>query len=124
MFYDLETRQIHPLQATGNKFKGELLQVGRFSFYLEAFKQARMSLRRTFLRRPGWLIIDEIGPLELAGRGFEPVVGRIIPWYQTQPHTEKLLLVIRDHLLESVLENYAIRTWRHFSPSLDCTTIS
>jgi nucleoside-triphosphatase THEP1 len=55
--------------------------------------------------KPHWLIIDEIGPIELRGEGLEPQVSQILKEY---PRTRKnrLILVIRDQLLEKVLEHY------------------
>ncbi len=109
MVYDLETRRRFPLTARSGE--GEVWKIGAFSFSVEAFREARDLLRRAFLRSPAWLVIDEIGPLELSGRGLEPVAGRIIRRYRHPTYPGNLLLVVREELLSAVLDRYKIREW-------------
>jgi nucleoside-triphosphatase THEP1 len=57
---------------------------------------------------PRYLVIDEIGPLELSGRGLEPMVSTILENYERSPK-QHLVLVVRDYLLEKVISHYHLR---------------
>ena len=82
------------------------LNVGRFYFDEHAFAKARAILLQAKVSRPDWLIIDEVGKLEiLQERGFEPVVSDLVELYKSDP-AQKLLLVIRDSLLEDAIQRY------------------
>ena len=55
---------------------------------------------------PAWLLIDEVGKLETEqGEGLEPAVLQTIATYRQQKDN-RLLLVIRDTLLEQALRKY------------------
>lgn len=56
----------------------DIYEVGRYRFSKKAFDQAA-SVIREGLDGPGWLLIDEIGPLELKGEGFYHLLREIIP---------------------------------------------
>ena len=58
-------------------------------------------------RRPKWLVIDEIGPLELRGGGLEPMVGKILNEYK-RTKNNRLIIVVRENLLEKVIEHYKL----------------
>lgn len=117
MVYDLETRRCFPLTARPGEGEDEVWKIGTFSFSVEAFREARGLLGRAFLRHPAWLVIDEIGPLELSGRGLEPVVGRIIRRYCDPTYPGNLLLVVRGELFSAVLDRYGIREWSQLALS-------
>ena len=79
--------------ATGET---ELLQIGRFSFSLAGFEKAAAIIRQ-YLQHPGWLIIDEIGPLEIKGLGFNAVYKEVLA-----TRKERTLIVVRESLAEEV----------------------
>lgn len=116
MIHDLETGRRFALSRSREAGDDEDCRIGPFAFSGSAFRRARSVLRRAFLSRPAWLVIDEIGPLELAGRGLEPTAGRIIRWCNARPGPPNLLLVVRAELLDAVRKRYGIRSWRRFSP--------
>lgn len=71
---------------------------------------------------PRWLVVDEVGPLELRGSGLEPAVSAAIEaalarWRAEPQNTGRrdtaqapgrLLLVVREGLVERVLEHYDV----------------
>jgi nucleoside-triphosphatase THEP1 len=77
-----------------------VLHVGKFTFDAEAFKKASAIIRNGLKLKDGWLIIDEIGPLELNREGFYEVVNEII----SKPSQLKILFVIRDSILHKAIE--------------------
>ena len=90
-----------------NVSNDNIVSIGKFSFLNSTFTWAKEQLQEAMEGRPQWLIIDEIGPLELTGRGLEPMVGKIFSEYRrTKNH--RLIIVVRENLLEKVIEHYKL----------------
>lgn len=53
---------------------------------------------------PGWLVVDEVGPLELGGSGLDPAVRAAAG----AGASARLLLVVRERLVERVLDHYGL----------------
>lgn len=86
------------------------LKIGTYSFDESAFRWARNKLKEAAGSSPEWLIIDEIGPLELTGKGLEPAVSEIL---KTIIYKEiRLLLVVRKPLVEQVIMHYNLEPER------------
>jgi nucleoside-triphosphatase THEP1 len=115
--YDLAEKKYHEFQIPANGMAGpDCIRIGSYRFYRAAFSQGRSVLERAARQIPAWLIIDEIGPLELGGQGFEPTAGRLIQQYRKRETNGDLLLVIRDTLLRETLSHYGIAEYRFFEP--------
>jgi nucleoside-triphosphatase THEP1 len=104
--FTLRDRQLRPFQVAGEG--EETVAVGKFRFHASAFEQGRQALLADSRAGLDWLVIDEIGKLELAGRGFEPAAGQVIRRFQEEEGEGKLLLVVRDYLLEEVVRRYGL----------------
>lgn len=104
--FTLRDRQLRPFQALEEE--GDLVVVGKFRFYASAFELGRQTLLADSQAGLDWLVIDEIGKLELAGRGFEPAAGQVIRRFQEEEGKCRLLLVVRDYLLEEVVGRYGL----------------
>ena len=89
------------LQAPQNPV--DTLAVGRFLFSRAIFKWGREQLYNIKPLTP-WLIIDEIGKLELQGEGLEPAVSFLL---DSKP-AENIILVVRNSLLEQVIDHYEL----------------
>ncbi|MDB5253179.1 MAG: NTPase [Flaviaesturariibacter sp.] len=74
--------------------------IGRFAFYQSSFQRANDLLRNAASARPRWIVIDEIGTLEMSGGGFRPVLDEILQVGSCQ----NLLLVVRDTLLDTICQ--------------------
>ena len=93
VIYDIGADRYLPLQAPEDVVdSNEIAFMGRFCFYQRAFIQAQKLLRVALKLKKDWLIIDEIGFLELQGEGLEPVATQIINHYKTVSTSENLLL--------------------------------
>lgn len=87
--------------------ENRIIRIGNFCFYREVFDWAQAELLIAFKRKPNWLIIDEIGPLEIDGTGLEPAVSKII--YELSRYDQpRLILVIREQLLATFFKSYRI----------------
>ena len=69
-----------------------IIQIGNYCFDREVFEWAQAELISAIKQKPNWLIIDEIGPLEIEGKGLEPALSKIINQLDSQDPM-KLLLV-------------------------------
>ncbi|MCD4693120.1 MAG: nucleoside-triphosphatase [Calditrichales bacterium] len=84
-----------------------ILKIGKYVFLKSVFQWAREILINCRDKKLDWLIIDEIGRLELKGQGLEPAVSALLS--QGFPNADtKILLVIREQLFETVLKYYNI----------------
>ena len=79
------------------------LSVGRYHLYESGFRQAEAWLHAWEGRWPQWVVLDEVGKLELQGKGFADTVQ----WLLTQP-IPNLVLVVRDTLVRQVEDTYGI----------------
>lgn len=109
----LSDRSWHPFEVTDDS--SDIIEVGKFRFHAEAFRTARQEIRDAILGQPQWIIVDEVGKLEMRGKGLEPVVTELIQAHQSGKFQGNVLLVIREELLEPALEKWNIRKWESFS---------
>lgn len=84
-------------------------QVGRYTFSGSAFDWANKVLLQTAqLPEIKLLVIDEIGPLELQGKGLAPAFDYIIN--NLRPD-QNLVLVIREKIAESIIMLYNLNQY-------------
>ncbi|MBC7872588.1 MAG: hypothetical protein H7Y01_01255, partial [Ferruginibacter sp.] len=88
VFMNAHTREQFPMEATSGETA--TLAVGRFVFSKAGFEKA-VQIIREGIPKEGWLIIDEIGPLELKGEGFRDILKEMLLTRQ-----DKIILVVRD----------------------------
>ena len=98
IFLDAQNREQFPMEAEAGE--AEVLSVGRFRFSKNNFEKAIQTVLDA-ARSEGWLVIDEIGPLELRGEGFHDVLKEVLV-----QRKNKLLLVVREGLVEKVKEHF------------------
>lgn len=95
------------LEYTGDDKAIELTKIGNYNFLASVFEWGRNEMYDAFLNKPEWLIIDEIGPLELRGEGLEPEVSKIMD--DSGQTDMNIVLVVRKSLIENVTEHYGLR---------------
>lgn len=102
----IKTKETKLLEYEGDDIKIELTKICNYKFLNSVFDWGKDELYNAFLQKPEWLIIDEIGPLELKGEALEPMVGKIL-----NENTGKvnIVLVVRKVLLEKVIEHYNLQ---------------
>lgn len=107
--YDIRTGQYYDLQ-TDERHAGPAIAVGRFLFDVTIMEKARQLLLTACSEAPSWLVIDEVGKLEIEQqKGLEPAVMQVIRHYQQSKTKSRLLLVIRDSLLAKAIELYSLQ---------------
>ena len=96
---------------TGEQFEMEafneldVLLIGKFTFSVKAFERAIAVVRDATKKENGWLVIDEIGPLELQGKGFAPILSSILSDAKV---SLQILLVVRDSILNDVIKEFGL----------------
>lgn len=105
--YDIADKTYYDLQAD-ETYTGELISIGKYRFSTAGFEKARDILLRSANSRPQWLIVDEVGKLEIEQHtGLEPALSQIIDLYKVKP-AGKILMVIRDYLLTQAIAHYKL----------------
>lgn len=94
----------------------DILRTARYRFSAAAFRWAEECLLEDSRSDPDWLFLDEVGKLEVRGDGFARVLEGILD----EGRPGNLVLVIRSHLLDQVVERFRIK--RHVLWSTDPPT--
>ncbi len=114
----VKSNEARLLEYHGDDKSIELTKIGNYNFLTSVFEWGREELYNAYLQKPKWLIVDEIGPLELRGEGLEPVVSRILN--DSANDATNVVLVVRKPLLETVIEHYGLHTkgYKYFNDVL------
>lgn len=89
-----------------------LISVGRFNFYITAFEKANLILLHALSLNPDWLVIDEIGKLELKDEGFYKSIIEAVKMYSKKNKPGNLLITVRDSLFEEVISFFNIKNFK------------
>jgi nucleoside-triphosphatase THEP1 len=99
-FRDLAGGRTFLMDASENS--KSVVQVGKHCFDAAAFSEASGIIRQA-INRHEWLVMDEIGPLELRGEGFADILQEVMLRQQAG-----LVLVIREGLVNPITEKFSI----------------
>ena len=82
------------------------IQIGNYKFSGTVFSWSQNVIVSCLQKDLNWLVIDEIGPLELEGKGLEPAITKIIS--ERDNFSGNILCVVRDSILERFIHHYRI----------------
>ena len=93
--------------------------VRRYTFNADVFAWARSclsgaaELSRERDAWPHWIIVDEVGPLELRGGGLEPALSELLSRVMEDPpriadNAPGVVLVIREYLVDDALKHFGV----------------
>lgn len=102
-FVDVATEETFAMETTDDDI--DVLKIGKYNFSKASFAKASSIIQKALQKNDGWIIIDEIGPLELKEQGFSAVLKDVIQ------KEVKTILVIRDSILEQVVEHFNIKNY-------------
>jgi len=101
--YSISTKQNKELEA---KFTDvDTVSIGRFVFNESVFSWGREQLNNSLQSNKKYLVIDEIGPLEIQGKGLEPIASKILQTIWKQ-ESISLILVVRESLVDEVISHF------------------
>lgn len=102
---NLRTNKARMLSAAESIPDDQKIIVGKFSFDKKVFEWAQKELLESLDLNPDWLVVDEVGILELDGSGLEPAIGQLIQKSKDGIDT-KILFVVRKNLYEKFLQHF------------------
>jgi nucleoside-triphosphatase THEP1 len=106
--YDIAAGKFYDFQLDEKQEEGAV-SICKWNFDENIFRLGRDILLNAAKQEPRWLILDEVGKLEMnRNTGFEPAVRELVELYKHQEGDAKLLLVIRDYMLEQSFEHYGL----------------
>ncbi|WP_040280213.1 nucleoside-triphosphatase [Psychroserpens damuponensis] len=111
----LKVESQEPFELEVEMESEETLSIGPFKFLKSAFKKANdflMSFASENEKR--YLIIDELGKLELKSQGLHQSAEILIPQYISHVNAH-LILVVRDYLLDDIVMHYNISDYKLLS---------
>ncbi len=109
---DIKTKKVFEAECKDSFNKEEeLASIGRYHFYTAAFQKANAIIIHALNENPSFLIIDEVGKLELNKKGFYPALQKTIAAIQDKKFTANLLLVVRDSLVKEATAFFKIQEY-------------
>jgi nucleoside-triphosphatase len=110
---DLHTKTFFDIECTDTANTKELItSVGKFHFYTTAFEKANAIVLAELNQKPGWLVIDEAGKLELDGKGLYESIVKAVDVYSHDEIAGNLLITVRDSLCTEVLSFFKIKNFQ------------
>ena len=106
--YHIGSRTLKLLETIENKPETEIVIIGKYQFRKSVFEWTQNILLDCLHKKLDWLIIDEIGPLELEGKGLEPAISKIL--IENEKYEGNILCVVRDSILEKFIEHYKLQS--------------
>lgn len=103
-FYNIKTKTNFEAEVNC-LYKDEVWQIGKYLFSQQAFGKANEIIRIAITENADCVVIDELGFLELEGKGFYDSWQFAMQAIKNQQFTGKLVLVVRDSLLKDVVLN-------------------
>lgn len=88
-------------------------RIGKYVFSKDVFLWGQQVLEQGCRDETEWMIIDEIGLLELDGKGLEPAVTNILK-RQAPILPGKIILVVRESLRLKVVQHYNLESISDF----------
>ncbi len=101
---NIETLQTFKLQKNSTEKLPEDILVGKYCFDGKAMQNARDIIENLPHTNAQYFIIDEIGKLELEGKGLEPAFTKILPFLKNTNHN--VIIIVRDYLINEVITKY------------------
>ncbi|MBK8444055.1 MAG: hypothetical protein IPL35_11845 [Sphingobacteriales bacterium] len=93
----------------------DLVKVGKFSFYQKAFERANRILENAALHLSyRYIIIDELGKLELRREGFYAAAQPLLHQFQHPPpllYERHIIVVVREDILPLFIQHFDLHTF-------------
>jgi nucleoside-triphosphatase THEP1 len=104
VFLELASGTIFSMLA--NEDSREVLHIGKYEFDQYGFDRAIQVIQDAVNSDKKWIVIDEIGPLELEQKGFYSITSQLL---SSLPPHKKLLLIIREKILQDAIDFFKMK---------------
>lgn len=96
-FENILTKEVFDMEATDKE--KDVLCIGKYRFSKKAFDKAKRIIEQPLPSTIHYLIIDEIGPLEIRREGFYNSVKTVLE----KNCSQKIILVVRKNVVNDVI---------------------
>lgn len=84
------------------------IKIGKYKFSKETFEWAKQQIKESLQSKVDYLVIDEVGKLEMIHQGYEPMVGIAVDKFKKE-NSFDLILVVRESLVDEVIAKYKLK---------------
>jgi nucleoside-triphosphatase THEP1 len=109
-FLEVKSKTEFPLEVEA-KDENDTISVGPFLFSKVSFVRANRFLKTVVHSETRFIILDELGKLELKNTGLHEAAEFLIPNF-TNHNEKRLIVVIRDTLLDATVKRYKISNYQ------------
>lgn len=102
--YHIGSRTLKPLETSDTK---NITSIGKYNFSNQTFLWSQKILSECSAKNLEWIIVDEIGPLELQGKGLEPAISKLLA--DRENIKAQILCIVRDSILEKFINHYSLQ---------------
>ncbi len=102
--YHIGSRTLKLLETSENS---NITSIGKYNFSNDTFEWTQKVLLDCISKKLNWIIIDEVGPLELQGKGLEPALSKLL--LEREGIQAQILCVVRESILEKFIEHYGLQ---------------
>lgn len=100
----IKTSEIRLLEAESE----DAIVIGKYKFSKETMEWAKQQIEESLQNNIDYLVIDEVGKLEMVDQGYEPVVSFVVDKFKKK-NSFDLILVVRESLVDEVIEKYKLK---------------
>ncbi len=104
----LATKQWQSFETQNPTEIAATISIGKFNFFQSTFHYMQESLLTDLSSGKEWIVIDELGKLEVKGEGLAPTAQQVITAVQANKAQSNLILMIREELLSTAIEVFDI----------------
>ncbi len=105
--YHIASRTLKSLEVNASAKDEHTIRIGNYRFSKDTFEWTGKILLDSISKDLEWLVIDEIGPLELDGNGLEPAVSSILD--ERENVSAKIVCVVREEIFQKFIDYYKLR---------------
>jgi nucleoside-triphosphatase THEP1 len=107
-FLNIKSKDTYPLAANSDTEDHNIISIGPFQFLKSSFQNANDYLLHSNDKSDySYLVVDELGKLELKNIGLHNSAKSIIIQHENS-NSHHLILVVRESLLNNIIEHYDI----------------
>jgi len=112
---NVSTGELRAFEAEGDAEAAGCQIIGRFHLLQSAFDAGAAWIREGLRLGAPWLLMDEVGPLELSGTGFDTLLRETLDELKGRNTISRLLIVVRTQALDAVVSRYGLQGARKIS---------
>lgn len=101
--YHLKSRTLKQLETDAEE---NVTSIGKYKFSNYTFEWSKNILDKCLSENLDWIIVDEIGPLELEGKGLEPAFSKLLS--ERENISANIICVVRDAILDKFIDHYGL----------------